>query len=277
MLRHSFVLAGLGLVLLSSDALAAQLTASWTDNSGGLATTQLERRQDVDTTFSVLADVPPGLTSYVDAAVVPGSTYCYRALAFDAAGVSAYTDEVCAVVAASNTTVTLTVAKVGTGTGTVVSSPAGIDCGASCSASYTAGTAVTLAATAATGDSFDGWTSGGCAGTAVCTLAGNAPATVTASFSVVPADVTPPVVALTVPMLSRRSSVTLSAVASDNVGVTKVEFYVNGSLQCTATVAPYTCAWRVPAASGKSYVVQAKAYDPTGNVGASPPVTVTPR
>ena len=41
---------------------------------------------------------------------------------------------------------TLTVAKAGTGTGTVTSSPAGISCGGTCSASYASGTAVTLTA-----------------------------------------------------------------------------------------------------------------------------------
>src|SRR4051794_20068534 len=40
----------------------------------------------------------------------------------------------------------LKVAKAGTGTGTVTSSPAGINCGATCTASYSNGTAVTLSA-----------------------------------------------------------------------------------------------------------------------------------
>ncbi len=37
----------------------------------------------------------------------------------------------------TSTTYTLTVTKAGTGTGTVTSSPAGINCGSTCSASYT--------------------------------------------------------------------------------------------------------------------------------------------
>ena len=39
---------------------------------------------------------------------------------------------------------TLTVAKAGTGSGTVTSSPAGINCGADCSEPYNSGTVVTL-------------------------------------------------------------------------------------------------------------------------------------
>src|SRR5262249_58128596 len=41
------------------------------------------------------------------------------------------------------TTKTLTVAKAGTGSGTVSSTPAGINCGGTCSASYASGTSLT--------------------------------------------------------------------------------------------------------------------------------------
>ena len=43
-------------------------------------------------------------------------------------------------------TYAFTVTKAGTGTGTVTSTPAGINCGSTCSASYTSGTSVTLTA-----------------------------------------------------------------------------------------------------------------------------------
>ncbi len=68
------------------------------------------------------------------------------------------------------------------GSGRVTSSPAGIDCGSSCSASYTAGTGVTLAATAAAGSSFEGWSGAGCSGTGDCRVAVTAPTAVTATF-----------------------------------------------------------------------------------------------
>ena len=70
---------------------------------------------------------------------------------------------------------------------------------------------------------------------------------------------------------------TLGATASDNVGVVKVEFYVNGSLQCSDVATPYTCGWRIPAASNQSYTLQAKAYDAAGNVGLSARITVVPQ
>ena len=75
---------------------------------------------------------------------------------------------------------TLTVAKSGSGWGSVVSSPNGIDCGSSCSASFAAGSA-TLTATPSPGSSFVGW-SGDCSGSGSCTLSMNADETATARF-----------------------------------------------------------------------------------------------
>jgi uncharacterized delta-60 repeat protein len=75
---------------------------------------------------------------------------------------------------------TLTVAKTGSGSGSVTSSPSGIDCGATCSAPFAA-RPVTLNATPSAGSSFAGW-SGACSGTGPCTLSMNADQTVTARF-----------------------------------------------------------------------------------------------
>jgi hypothetical protein len=74
---------------------------------------------------------------------------------------------------------TLTVAV--NGAGTVVGSPAGIDCGTDCSQDYEAGTAVTLVAHPAPGFLFAGW-GGACAGTAPCEITMDAPKDVTATF-----------------------------------------------------------------------------------------------
>jgi hypothetical protein len=79
---------------------------------------------------------------------------------------------------------TLTVEKTGIGSGTVTSSPAGISCGATCSASFNEGIKVTLTATAAAGSTFTGWSGGGCSGTGTCVVTLNSDTTVTASFTV---------------------------------------------------------------------------------------------
>jgi len=58
-------------------------------------------------------------------------------------------------------TYTLNVSKAGSGTGTVTSAPAGIDCGIDCSQDYTFGTVVSLNATPAEGSVFTGWSGDG--------------------------------------------------------------------------------------------------------------------
>jgi hypothetical protein len=79
-------------------------------------------------------------------------------------------------------TFSLSVSKAGAGGGSVTSSPAGIDCGATCSASYDDQTGVTLTATPDSGSQFDGW-GGDCAGTGGCTVTMSAARSVTATFS----------------------------------------------------------------------------------------------
>jgi len=78
---------------------------------------------------------------------------------------------------------TLTIIKSGKGSGTVSSLPAAIDCGATCSATFDAGTLITLTATADTDSTFSGWTGGGCSGTGACELTINSNTTLTASFT----------------------------------------------------------------------------------------------
>jgi hypothetical protein len=79
--------------------------------------------------------------------------------------------------------VALTVSKAGTGSGTVTSTPAGITCGATCTAPFNAGTTITLAAAADAGSTFSGWSGGGCSGTGACTVSLAASTTVTATFT----------------------------------------------------------------------------------------------
>ncbi|WP_417913904.1 InlB B-repeat-containing protein [Candidatus Electronema sp. JM] len=76
----------------------------------------------------------------------------------------------------------LTVSKNGTGSGAVTSSPAGISCGGTCAASFSAGQSVTLTAAAASGSTFAGW-NGACSGTGSCTVTMDADKAVTAAFT----------------------------------------------------------------------------------------------
>lgn len=76
----------------------------------------------------------------------------------------------------------LSLTKAGSGAGSVVSSPTGIDCGSDCAEGFTSGTPVTLSATPSSGSRFAGWT--GCdnpSGT-TCGMTMNGDKTVTVSF-----------------------------------------------------------------------------------------------
>ena len=79
---------------------------------------------------------------------------------------------------------TLTVALSGGGSGTVSSSPGGINCPTVCSASFTSGTPVTLTATPNTGSTFASWSSNCQAAGQVCTVSAlTSDLTVTATFN----------------------------------------------------------------------------------------------
>ncbi len=84
---------------------------------------------------------------------------------------------------------TLTAAKSGTGQGTITSSPAGINCGATCSNAFDDGTQVTLTATPTAGSTFTGWSGAGCSGTGSCQVNIASDQTATATFTV---DTAPP-------------------------------------------------------------------------------------
>jgi uncharacterized protein (DUF2345 family) len=77
---------------------------------------------------------------------------------------------------------TLSVTKNGSGSGTVTSSPAGINCGTTCSASFTKGTVVTLTPTPDANATFTGW-SGACSGTGTCSVTMDATKSATATFN----------------------------------------------------------------------------------------------
>ncbi len=119
--------------------------------------------------------------------VTPGSTFAGWSGACTGTGPCTLTmTQARSVTATFNTTsgtmFSLSVTKAGTGSGTVTSNPVGINCGATCGASFNSGVAVTLTATPAAGSTFAGW-SGACTGTGTCSTTMTAARTVTATFN----------------------------------------------------------------------------------------------
>jgi hypothetical protein len=167
---------------------------------------------------------------------------------------------------------TLTVSRAGTGSGTVTSSPAGINCGATCSAMFDTGTQVTLTAAAAAGSTFAGWSGGGCSGTGTCKVTLNADTTVTATF-----NTTPPVMhTLTVSPAGSGSGSVTSSPAGIDCGATCSHAYTAGTqvtLTATADSGSTFTGWSGGGCSGTSNCVVTLNSDTavTATFTANPP------
>lgn len=93
------------------------------------------------------------------------------------------------------------------------------------------------------------------------------------SFSL---DTEAPAILITSPVGSTVSgSVPVDVSYSDNVGVTRVELYVNGQKFATDDNAPFAFTWDTSSLMDGAYTLVAYAYDAAGNVGVSPTVPVT--
>ncbi|WP_288432437.1 Ig-like domain-containing protein [uncultured Deinococcus sp.] len=101
-------------------------------------------------------------------------------------------------------------------------------------------------------------------------LAGNV-TTLAAQTITVYVDTVAPKASLTVSPteLTATGTATFTAAASDDVGVTKVEFYDGATLVATDTEAPYTASKTYAFADNGTHTITAKAYDLAGNVGQS--------
>ena len=90
-------------------------------------------------------------------------------------------------------------------------------------------------------------------------------------------DTTAPTTSITAPAngATMSGTVSVTASASDNVGVTKVEFWLDGALRTTDTSSPYSWSWDTTAFANSAHSLVTKAYDAAGNVGTSSTVTVT--
>ena len=105
--------------------------------------------------------------------------------------------------------------------------------------------------------------------------AGNVGSSSAVSFSVnnAGADSTPP--AVTASESGTSGTITLAANASDNVGVSKVEFYVDNVLKGTDASSPYSMTLDSATLSNAAHSLTAKAFDAAGNSTVSAPVSFT--
>jgi hypothetical protein len=89
-------------------------------------------------------------------------------------------------------------------------------------------------------------------------------------------DQSPPSVQVTHPSPGSTVSgtVTVAVSATDDVGVARVDFYVDATLRSIDTVAPYLFAWDTTTSSNGGHSLYARAYDAAGNSAPSPTVGV---
>ncbi|QRK08100.1 S8 family serine peptidase [Archangium violaceum] len=90
-------------------------------------------------------------------------------------------------------------------------------------------------------------------------------------------DTTPPSTSITAPAAGSTVSgtTTISANASDDVGVSKVEFYLNANIIGVDTTSPYSLEWNTSSVANGNYSLTTKAYDAANNVGTSSAVSVS--
>ena len=142
------------------------------------------------TLFSAGGGLPPGLFLNTTTGLIYGTpttpgTYAAMVTATNAGGTSLSATVV------FNIAAVLAVSKAGSGSGLVVSSLAGINCGATCTATYSAFSGVTLTATPAMGSVFAGWSDSNCMGANTCSLTMNVNKTITATFNAIVAPDAP--------------------------------------------------------------------------------------
>src|SRR5205807_8921718 len=119
---------------------------------------------------------------------------------------------------------------------------------------------------------------GNASGTLNISMAGNIYPVTFSGIGVAPADTTPPTVSMTAPAAGATvaGTVTVSASATDNVGVVGVQFKLDGAnLGAEVTVAPYSVSWNTTTATAGAHTLTAVARDAAGNATTSPAVSVT--
>lgn len=148
----------------------------------------------------------------------------------------------------------LNVSKNGSGSGTVTSNPAGINCGATCSYSYTCNSSVTLSAVASGGSTFSGW-GGYCSGTGACVVSMTQSRGVIATFGI------PPPPAPTHLYHTGNTVNTISWAWDASLGATSYNVYLGGYYFASTTMRYFSFT------SGLSFIQNQYygAYNPLGD------------
>jgi len=225
--------------MLQSESLAAQLRLSWSDNSDDEEGFEIQRMSP-ETGYLVVAIVGTNVTGYTDQRLAAGSTYCYRLRAFNAEAISAYSNLGCA-----TTPTTVSVSKFGSGVGSVLSDPAGIDCGNDCAEPYPRGTLVTLVPNPVEGSVFAGWSGAVCAGNGVCMFNVETDLSLTAVFDSINPESAPPPSDPPPPTAPSPPALILTGLSANSTSPQFVGAPITFSVSATGGVSPLQFKWWV--------------------------------
>ena len=84
-------------------------------------------------------------------------------------------------------------------------------------------------------------------------------------------DITPPVVSITSPADGAHLSklVKINVLASDNIGVTRMQLYIDGLLRVDTSASAISLPWNVRKESSGEHIISSKAYDAAGNIATA--------
>ena len=90
-------------------------------------------------------------------------------------------------------------------------------------------------------------------------------------------DTTSPTTSITSPVANStvNGKLAVGVNASDNIGITRIELFVDGTMLSTNTTTPASFVWDTTAVGNGLHTLQAKAYDAANNVGATPLTTIS--
>ncbi|NDJ52414.1 MAG: hypothetical protein GYB68_04910, partial [Chloroflexi bacterium] len=92
-------------------------------------------------------------------------------------------------------------------------------------------------------------------------------------------DNRPPTIEVISPLDGQQFSlsdefVTIQPIVTDDISMDRVEFYVDGQLIATSTIAPYNERWLIPADAVGQHFIEIRAFDTVGNTSASQRITI---
>ncbi len=253
---------------------------SWSDNSANEDGFRLERKVSSTGTWANLITLPANTTSYRNNNLTAYTTYYYRVYAYNVAGNSAYSNEDPATAqpdsVAPSVPTNLRVVTTTTSTVNLAWNASTDDMGVVGYYIYRGGIKVgSTSGTTYADNSRTPGTTYSYQVSALDTSNNESGKSATVSATTQPLTDNPPSIAITSPSAGATVSGTtnINATATDDKGISKVDFYVDGIDLYSDTSAPFSYSWSTTRYTNASHIVRVRAYD-TASQYADSSITV---